>query len=694
MYPPRRNRRIKRVLASTAALTLLMHDFAWAICSDGSSLPAAGFVVGVAPIQSAANWSPHVFTGTTGSLWVPDTSVNEHNDPTQPLTGGGHNWVFDQGSTLCKVTDVGPPGQVATSWEIPPNNPTDCVILPVITNGQIVNLGDIPFQGDVITPTCDPTLLAVPKLNAKGNPNGKFTANPNNTYFNQLGCSISHGVATTPATATSFLFVAGIKGGMFSVPLNNVGTAVPGGSAGKTVGPQNYYSQIPENTLLTNAAVSKDGQFAVVTSLRNDIRVWGCLNPLGDPGDPAKGIDPNFVPPSGSAVSCMQVGFNGLQADLTTAFGPDNQPYFGGQRVVNSFNSVPGGNFSTAWPNCLWQTVGAASVADAFSNGLVDGCGDAQPNFGFISALITQPPAIISHGNYMYVGPLGGNVIQFAVTQDQNGQSNYQFRTYVTGLSILTGLGVAEDLKSLMIYTDPTTLGLASQEVVTRLPLCEDMLGETTVAGGGTTTTGGGTTTTGGGTTTTGGTGTTTTPTGGFTTPTTAAADNSAPITGAIVGGGVAPTSTGTPATGGAIGGLATPATAGTGVGTPSSAAKGGSTAGAAGNPAAAANPPGVPVAGTAGLFATAGQDPTGPMTAKVTAISLFGLPRIALDPPPFASPTFVASRPNVPTVLDASARAAPGETVAAKVKTKPRTSDVRRNRIQDHLSMTIGNAK
>jgi hypothetical protein len=326
-------------------------------------------------------------------------------------------------------------------------------------------------------------------------------------------------------------------------------------------------------------------------------------------------------------------------------------------------------------------------VADAFSNGQVDGCGDAQPNFGFISALITQPPAIISHGNYMYVGPLGGNVIQFAVTAFPNGQSNYQFRTFVTGLSILTGLGVAEDLKSLMIYTDPTTLGLASQEVVTKLPLCEDMLGETTVAGGGTTTTGGGTTTTGGGTTT--GTGTTTT--GGFTTPTTAAADNSAPITGAIVGGGTAsPTST--PATGGAIGGLVTPTTAGNGVGTPSSGAKGGSANGA-GTAAAAANPAGVPVTGTVGLFATAGFDPTGPMTAKVTAFNMFGLPRIARDPPPFASPTFVASRPNVLTVLDASARAVPGESVTAKVKTKPRTSD-RRNRMQDHLSMTIGNAR
>jgi hypothetical protein len=679
------SRRVNRVLASTAALTLLMHDFAWAICSDGSSLPPAGFVVGVAPIQSAANWSPNIFTGTTGSLWIPDTSVNEHNDPAQPLTGGGHNWVFDQGSTLCKVTDVGPAGAVATSWQIPPNNPTECVILPVITNGQVVNLGDIPYQGDAITPTCDPTLLAVPKLNAKGNPNGKFTANPNNTYFNQLGCSLSHGVATTPATATSFLFVAGIKGGLFSIALNNVSAPAPGGSAGKTVGPQNYYAQIPEGSLLTNAAVSKDGQFAVVTSLRRDLRVWGCLNPLGDPGDPGGPIDPNFFPPQGSAVSCMQVGFNNLQTDLTTAFGPDNQPYFGGQRVVNTFNSVPGGNFPNAWPNCLWQPVGGTSLADAFANGLVAGCADAQPNFGFTSALITQPPAIISHGNYMYVGPVGGNVVQFAVTQDQNGQSNYQFRTYVTGLSILTGLGVADDLQSLMIYTDPTTLGLASQEVVTRLPLCEDMLGETTVAGG----TGGGSTgggTTGTGTTTAGGTGTTTT--GGFTTPVTAAAATATtPITGAIVGGVGTPTSTGstgTPAA--AIGGLVTPSS-GAGAGAGTAGAKGGST-GVASTPAAT-TPVGAPVPGTVGLFAAGGQNPSGPMTANITLLKTTGLPRIAFGSIFVPTPTLIANRRSTPDpVLDATASIGPGETVGAKTviaktKTKPRTTstNVPRNR-------------
>jgi hypothetical protein len=54
-----------------------------------------------------------VFTAAAGSIFIPDVSVNELNDPSKPLTGGGHNWVFDQGSTLCKETDVGGPDAVA-----------------------------------------------------------------------------------------------------------------------------------------------------------------------------------------------------------------------------------------------------------------------------------------------------------------------------------------------------------------------------------------------------------------------------------------------------------------------------------------------------------------------------------------------------------------------------------------------------
>ena len=474
--------RIRQVTALAVAVTFLGQNYAWAICSDGSTLPADGFVIGQPPVANANNWSPGVFTGTTGSVWVPDTSVFEHNDPSQPLTGGGHNWVFDQGSTLCKVTDTGPANSLPTGWMIEPNFPNFCVILPVITQGIVTNLGDIPFQGDAITPTCDPTQYV-------NNDPLTGPALSTNTYFNHLGCSISHGATTTPQTATTYLFVAGIKSGMFSIPLDNVTSPVAGGEAGKTISGQNYYSQIPSGTLLTSAAVSKDGQFAIATSIQRDLRVWGCLNPLGDPGDPSQAINPFFFVPPGSEVLCMLVGSNNLSADLTTAFGPDNQPYFGGQRVVNTFNSVPGSSdlapFPSAWPNCIWQTVGAASLFDAFLNDFQNGCGSAQPNFAFTAALVTQPNALISHGKYMYTAPIGGTVYQFLVKVNPfSGLSEYRFRTYVTGLSIVTGLGTDDALQSLFIFSDPSTIGLAGREFVTKLPLCEDMDGEVvTVAG-------------------------------------------------------------------------------------------------------------------------------------------------------------------------------------------------------------------
>ena len=46
-------------------------------------------------------------------------------------------------------------------------------------------------------------------------------------------------------------------------------------------------------------------------------------------------------------------------------------------------------------------------------------------------------------------------------------------QTYVTGTSLVTGLGIAEDQKSLMVYGDPSGIGAPAQEVVTKVPLCE-----------------------------------------------------------------------------------------------------------------------------------------------------------------------------------------------------------------------------
>jgi hypothetical protein len=66
-------------------------------------------------------------------------------------------------------------------------------------------------------------------------------------------------------------------------------------------------------------------------------------------------------------------------------------------------------------------------------------------------------------------------LLKTAASDAATGLSNYQFRAYLTGISFTTGLGVADDLQSLMVFTDPSTVGLAGQGVVTKLPLCEDM---------------------------------------------------------------------------------------------------------------------------------------------------------------------------------------------------------------------------
>ena len=144
-------KRARRMVATATAFTFLCQNSAWAVCADGSTFPASGYVAGQAP---AANWSPNIFTATGGSIFVPDTSVFEHNDPSQPLTGGGHNWAFDQGTTLCKETDVGPAGGTPTAWAIPSNNLSDCVLLPVINSGVIPDFafGDVPFRSGGASP--------------------------------------------------------------------------------------------------------------------------------------------------------------------------------------------------------------------------------------------------------------------------------------------------------------------------------------------------------------------------------------------------------------------------------------------------------------------------------------------------------------------------------------------------------------
>jgi hypothetical protein len=148
----------RALLATTAALSL-GQNAAWATCLDGTTFPAGGYQIGSKPVAVAANWSPNVFTSTEGSVFIPDSSTTDQT--TGAPTGGGHNWAFDQGSKLCKLGDDGKKGGTTTTgWILPPNTSQDCIVLPVIKGGKVTNLGDIPFQGSVVTPTCDPTKLS------------------------------------------------------------------------------------------------------------------------------------------------------------------------------------------------------------------------------------------------------------------------------------------------------------------------------------------------------------------------------------------------------------------------------------------------------------------------------------------------------------------------------------------------------
>ena len=66
---------------------------------------------------------------------------------------------------------------------------------------------------------------------------------------------------------------------------------------------------------------------------------------------------------------------------------------------------------------------------------------------------MTQPSALVSHvgadgGNYMYTCPLGGTVDSMKLTVDPfSGLTNCAFRTYRTGISLTSGLGIADDIK-------------------------------------------------------------------------------------------------------------------------------------------------------------------------------------------------------------------------------------------------------
>src|SRR5215470_1888167 len=422
-------RYFRRITTLIVASTFLTQNFAWAVCSDGLAFPAGnqGYQFQLLP-PTLQNMSPGVFTGTAGSVFVPDNSIAENNDPangtttTANTTGiaglpagtvTGHNWAFDQGSTTCKQTDIGPAGRPAVGWAIPPNTTTDCLVLPVVKGGVFANFGDLPLTGQVLVPTCDPT-----KLSAVGAPN------PLNTRLNQLGCSISQQengtvVANDPTTAPAFLFVAGIQGGLFAEELGNTPNTTPG-DAGRVISSIRYYSDIPEASKLTNAMVSPDGHFALATSIRRNPNLFGCNNPLGDPGDItlpipdvgtfANSADPNTFNPAG--VKCLtSIATTGLQVTLINAFGPDGQPYLGGQRTVTTANTSPGSFFlATAWPQCIVNGKGTGFVAGQSTAAQLDqalksvfgahrngGCGTFIANAGFSASAVIQPAAMTTY---------------------------------------------------------------------------------------------------------------------------------------------------------------------------------------------------------------------------------------------------------------------------------------------------------
>jgi len=509
--------RIRRVAAIAVASTFLTQNFAWAICSDGTTFPAGnqGFVYStlstVAP--SLANMSPFMFTATAGSVFVPDNSTFENNDPahgtsTVALNGsgiaglpvaavGGHNWVFDQGSTTCKAvyesygTPSTPivPGQAPAGWAIPSNTTTDCFVLPVVRllNGQIIfiSFGVVPLTNQVIIPTCDPTALATAPL----------TPNPRNTRLNQLGCSLSQidtgtFTARDQITAPAYLATASVRGGLFMQRLDNTpNTAV--GDSGRVISELIIFADtagIPLTSPLTNAMVSPDGHYVAATSIRRDPRLYGCNMPLGDPGR----IDSPPVSPQQFALSkntitgvkCMnQIGLTGLPVTLSNVWGVDNQPYLGGLRTTvpaaagvttaGTTGGNPGSWFSpSAWPQCIALGKGEtftlpavypsqsaqfgdynavamldAAIADVFAKHKNGGC-QFGPNAGFSNSGESLATYVASNGNmYMFAAGTGQPVAQARLTVDATGATNYNTRTYFSpGNGFVTGVGVAPDM--------------------------------------------------------------------------------------------------------------------------------------------------------------------------------------------------------------------------------------------------------
>jgi hypothetical protein len=282
--------------------------------------------------------------------------------------------------------------------------------------------------------------------------------------------------------------------------------------------------------------VSPDGHYVMATSIRRDPHVYGCNMPLGNPGridsPPVDLATFAISTDTLNSVKCMgQIATTGLQVTLSNVWGSDNQPYLGGQRTITTAGTT-GGNpgswfLPNAFPQCIAQGKGEtftlpavyptqsaqfgnynavaqldAAIADVFANHKNGGC-IFGPNSGFAASPVVQPQSLAtyqaSNGNmYMFTAGIGQPVIQTRLTFDAVGATHYTTRTYFSnGNGLITGVGVAPDMNfttagsfttagaptpavgatgsgSLIAMTDPSGLGLAAQEVMSRLPLCED----------------------------------------------------------------------------------------------------------------------------------------------------------------------------------------------------------------------------
>jgi hypothetical protein len=225
-----------------------------------------------------------------------------------------------------------------------------------------------------------------------------------------------------------------------------------------------------------------------------------------------------------------QIGLTGLQVTLSNVWGPDNQPYLGGLRTTapasGAVTTAGTGGWSSpsAWPQCIALGKGEtftlpavypsqsaqfgnynavaqldAAIADVFAKHKNGGC-QFGPNAGFSGSPQSLATYVASNGNmYMFAGGTAQPVAQTRLTIDATGATNYNTRTYFSPSSnaFVTGVGVAPDMNfstggsvtttgaatpaagatgsgSLIVMTDLSGIGLEVQEVMTRLPLCED----------------------------------------------------------------------------------------------------------------------------------------------------------------------------------------------------------------------------